>query len=149
MAGQTSHTRLIHYEAHSAFWERERASEGRRCFERGTLNADRRANWKGAALFNGLSSWRGLQKTSSEYLKCHLEAGRNNDWGDEAMMLSPGPSPRLLHGPPDVGSSLGNTGVAGEVIIFEGTFNPVLGTCHWHERRHRTQCRRRRAGPGT
>jgi hypothetical protein len=76
-----THTRLIHYEAHSGFWERERASEGRRCFERGTLNADRRANWKGATLFNGLSSWRGLQKPSSEYLKCHSEAGRNNDWG--------------------------------------------------------------------
>jgi hypothetical protein len=42
-------------------------------------------------------------------------------------MLSLGPSPRLLHGPPDVGSSLGNTGIAGEVVLFEGTFNPVLG----------------------
>jgi hypothetical protein len=49
-------------EARSGFWKGERASEGRGCFERGTLNADRKANRKGAALFNGHSSWRGLQK---------------------------------------------------------------------------------------
>ena len=49
-------------EARSGFSKGERASEGRGCFERGTLNADRKANRKGAALFNGLSSWRGLQK---------------------------------------------------------------------------------------
>jgi hypothetical protein len=36
----------------------------RGCFERGTLNADRKANRKGAALFNGPSSWRGLQKSA-------------------------------------------------------------------------------------
>jgi hypothetical protein len=42
-------------EARSGFWERERASEGRGCLERGTLNADRRTNRKRAALFNGLS----------------------------------------------------------------------------------------------
>jgi hypothetical protein len=51
-------------EAHSGFWKGERASEGRGCFERGTLNAARKANRKGAALFNGLSSWRGLQKAA-------------------------------------------------------------------------------------
>jgi hypothetical protein len=33
-------------------------------------------------------------------------------------MLSLGPSPRLLHGPPDVGSSLGSAGIAGEVVVF-------------------------------
>src|ERR1700734_3598698 len=44
-------------EARSGLWEGERASEGRGCCERGTLNADRKANRKGAALFNGLSSW--------------------------------------------------------------------------------------------
>jgi hypothetical protein len=32
-------------EARSGFWEAERASEGRGCFERGTLNADSKANW--------------------------------------------------------------------------------------------------------
>src|ERR1700733_11765885 len=42
-------------EARSGFWEGERASEGRGCLERGTLNADRKANRKGAALFNGAS----------------------------------------------------------------------------------------------
>src|SRR6202022_3172947 len=49
-------------EARSGFWERERASEGRGCFERGTLNADRKANLKGAALFNGFPSWCEQQK---------------------------------------------------------------------------------------
>jgi hypothetical protein len=48
-------------EAHSGFWKGERASEGRGCFERGTLNADRKANRKGAALFNGLSSRSGCR----------------------------------------------------------------------------------------
>ena len=36
------------------FREGERASEGRGCPERGTLNADRKANRKGAGLFHGL-----------------------------------------------------------------------------------------------
>src|SRR5580704_4883476 len=43
-------------EARSGFWKGERASGGRGCLERGTLNADRKANRKGAALFNGLSN---------------------------------------------------------------------------------------------
>jgi hypothetical protein len=38
-----------------------------------------------------------------------------------------GPSPRLRHGSPDVGSSFGIAGIAGEVVVFNGTFNPVLG----------------------
>jgi hypothetical protein len=41
-------------EARSGFREGERASEGRGCLERGTLDADRKANRKGAGLFNGL-----------------------------------------------------------------------------------------------
>jgi len=45
----------------------------------------------------------------------------------EATMLSLGPSPRLLHRSPDVGSSLGRAGIAGEVVVFKGTINPVLG----------------------
>ena len=45
-------------EARSGFREGERASEGRGCLERGTLNADRKANRKGAALFNGLTHGR-------------------------------------------------------------------------------------------
>jgi hypothetical protein len=45
----------------------------------------------------------------------------------EAPMLSLGPSPRLLHGSPDVGSSLGRAGIAGEVIVFKGASDPVLG----------------------
>jgi hypothetical protein len=43
------------------------------------------------------------------------------------MMLSLGPSPRLRHGSADVGSSLGNAGIAREVVVFNGTFDPVLG----------------------
>jgi hypothetical protein len=43
------------------------------------------------------------------------------------MMLSLGPSPRLRHGSADVGSSLGNAGIAREVVVFKGTFDPVLG----------------------
>ena len=38
------------------------------------------------------------------------------------------PSPRLIRRSPDVGSSLGNTGIAGEVVVFKRTFNPSL--CH-------------------
>src|SRR5260370_21841713 len=45
-------------EARSGFWEGERASEGRGCLERGTLNADRKANRKGASLFDGFPSRR-------------------------------------------------------------------------------------------
>jgi hypothetical protein len=45
----------------------------------------------------------------------------------EASMLSLGPSPRLLHGSPDVGSSFGRAGIAGEIVVFKGTFDPVVG----------------------
>jgi len=45
----------------------------------------------------------------------------------QASMLSLGPSPRLLHRSPDVGSSLGRAGIEREVVVFKGTFNPVLG----------------------
>ena len=53
-------------EARSGFWKGERASEGRGCLERGTLNADRKVNRKGAALFNGLSSWCESQKPAQK-----------------------------------------------------------------------------------
>jgi len=46
--------------------EGERASEGRGCLERGTLNADRKANRKGAALFDGFPAWRELQKPAQK-----------------------------------------------------------------------------------
>jgi hypothetical protein len=38
-----------------------------------------------------------------------------------------GPSPRLLHGSPDAGSSLGRAGIAGKVIVFKDTSDSVLG----------------------
>jgi hypothetical protein len=68
-------------EARSGFWKGERASEGRGCFERGTLNADRKANRKGAALFQRPFLMPRVAKASSEYLKCHSHAGRKNDKG--------------------------------------------------------------------
>src|SRR6202161_4161530 len=74
-------------EARSGFWKGERASEGRGCFERGTLNADRKANRKGAALFNGLSSWRGLQKPAQKLEESiTIQQGRTKR-GLEAPML--------------------------------------------------------------
>jgi hypothetical protein len=38
-------------------------------------------------------------------------------------MLSLGPSPRLLHGPPDVGSSLGTAGIAGDAFEEPATLS--------------------------
>src|SRR5580698_6002012 len=39
---------------------------------------------------------------------------------------SSGPSPRLLHRPSDVGSSFCRVGIAREIVVFNGTFNPIL-----------------------
>ena len=64
-------------EARSGFWEGERASEGRGCFERGTLDADRKANRKGAAPFQRPFLMARIAKASSEYLKCHSEPSRS------------------------------------------------------------------------
>jgi hypothetical protein len=58
-------------------------------------------------------------------------------------MLIARPISRLLHGSPDVGSSLGRARIAGEVIIFGPR------SCHWQKRRHRKRCRQRRDGHGT
>src|ERR1700722_17987500 len=55
-------------EARSGFLEGERASEGRGCSERGTLNADRETNRKGAVLFNGLLSWRESSRSQARDL---------------------------------------------------------------------------------
>jgi hypothetical protein len=66
--------------AHSGFWEGERASEGRGCLERGTLNAERKANRKGAALFDGLRH----DASSNSQLrdsKCQSQCNRENDNG--------------------------------------------------------------------
>ena len=60
-------------EARSGFWEGERASEGRGCFERGTLNADRKANRKGAAV-QRLSLMVQVAKASSETRRVNHEA---------------------------------------------------------------------------
>jgi hypothetical protein len=66
-------------EARSGFWKGERASEGRGCFERGTLNADRKANRKGAALFNGLLSRREFKKPAQKTRSVHSPVGGKND----------------------------------------------------------------------
>src|ERR1700733_12235947 len=60
-------------------------------------------------------------------------------------MLSFGPSPRLLHGPPDVRSSLGSAGIGGEVVVFKGPFNPVLA--HAISIRGDTECYISSGGP--
>src|SRR6202046_1030216 len=76
-------------EARSGFWKGERASEGRGCFERGTLNADRKANRKGAALFNGLSSWRGLQKPAQKLEQSiTIQQGRTTTGLEAAMLIA-------------------------------------------------------------
>jgi hypothetical protein len=42
-------------------------------------------------------------------------------------MLIARPIASPSHGSPDVGSSLGRAGIAGEVIVFKGTSDPVFG----------------------
>ena len=74
-------------EARSGFWKGERASEGRGCFERGTLNADRKANRKGAALFNSSPSWCESQKPAQKLEdSITIQQGRTTT-GLEAPML--------------------------------------------------------------
>src|ERR1700685_3048065 len=56
-------------EAHSGLWKGERASEGRGCFERGTLNADRKANRKAqraASVTRAGLLWPLLQRTFTD-----------------------------------------------------------------------------------
>src|SRR5258708_3459667 len=74
-------------EARSGFWKGERASEGRGCFERGTLNADRKANRKGAAPFNSSPSWCEQQKPAQKLEQSiTIQRGRTTT-GLEAPML--------------------------------------------------------------
>src|SRR5258708_40370047 len=92
---------------HRGFRKGERASEGRGCSERGTLNPDRKANRKGAALFQRLFTHGAGSKSQLK----ELEVPRNSLKGRirrpfQQVILSPGPSSRLLHGPPDVCGSL-------------------------------------------
>jgi len=59
---------------------------------------------------------------------------RCRPWNPEARttrqvrheLLPHGPISRLRHGSPDVGSAFGRTGIAGEIVVFEGTFDPVV-----------------------
>ncbi len=52
------------------------------------------------------------------------EEERQGDDSTEGLPLCP--VSRLRHGSPDVGSSFGRAGIAGEVVVFEGTFDPVF-----------------------
>jgi hypothetical protein len=91
------------------FGRGERASEGRGCLERGTLNADRKANRKGAreppcltALPQGASSESQLRNSKSQS-RCN-RGERQRDLKHRCLLI--GPSPRLLHSSSDVGISL-------------------------------------------
>jgi len=59
-----------------------------------------------------------------------------------------GPSPGLLHGSPDVGSSLWKGWDRGRGNRLQGHIRSGPPSCHWQKRRHRKRCRRR-DGPGT
>ncbi len=71
-------------EAPSGSREGERASEGRGCSERGTLNADRQANRKGANLF----------KSRSHGVSC-----RHNSSASRAVLTSIGRAARMIARP--------------------------------------------------
>ncbi len=64
-----------------------------------------------------------LLRATRDQLQHNKEAERQEH---ESTSLSLCPVSRLRHGPPDVGSSFGGTGIAGEVVVFEGTFDPVF-----------------------
>ena len=93
-------------EARSGFWKGERASEGRGCFECGTLNADRKANRKeppcSTVFPHGASRESQLRNSKSQSQYNREERQRDLKQG----CLSLGPSPGLLHSSADVGSSL-------------------------------------------
>src|ERR1700693_1319248 len=72
--------------ARSGFWEGERASEGRGCLERGTLNADRKANRKGGPVQRPSLMAR-VAKASSETRSVNLNATGKKDKGLESPML--------------------------------------------------------------
>jgi hypothetical protein len=68
-----------------------------------------------------------VAKANSETRRVIPQAGGRMTRANAALMLIARPSPRLLHRSPDVGSSPGKAGIAGEVLVFEGTSDPVLG----------------------
>ena len=68
--------------APSGFRKGERASEGRGCSVRGTLNADRKTNRKGAALFTPLHSRRQQQKPAQETQSGHSQLSKEECYGD-------------------------------------------------------------------
>ncbi len=106
-------------EARSGSRQGERASGGRGGFERGTLNADRKANRKGANLFKGISHGLSYRHNSSESRAVLTSTGRATRLIARPNSLPLGPSPCLLDRPPDVGSSFRRTGIAGEIVVFK------------------------------
>src|ERR1700728_4967955 len=63
--------RSPHLLRRSGFWKGERASEGRGCFERGTLKVDRKANRKESRPVQRPFLMARFAKATSEYLKPH------------------------------------------------------------------------------
>src|SRR5271170_947008 len=73
-------------------------------------------------------SWHEIAESRSEQ-RCHpLNPLEERKGTHRTEALTHGPISRLCHGSPDVRSTLGRTGIAGEIVVLEGTFNPV--GCH-------------------
>ena len=111
-------------EARSGFREGERASEGRGCFWRGTLNADRKAYRKGASpVQRSVTSWTDRSQKPAQSREDVLNLAYPS-WKTQGRCRTEGlavsPVSRFRHGSPDVGSTLGRAGIAGEVVVFVG-----------------------------
>ena len=65
-------------ETRGGFREEKRAYEGRGCFERSTLNEERKANRKRAALFNSFPH-DASSKSQLRDSKCEPQCNREND----------------------------------------------------------------------
>jgi hypothetical protein len=136
--------------AHSGFRKGERASDGRGCTERGTLNADRKVNRKGARLFNALHSCRGQQEPASETTSsCHSQLRRNN----VQAILGRNPIARPISWPSPWSSGCRQFASKGWDrgidSHLQGRVGYGLPSCHWHTRPHRMLCLRLQDGPGT
>ena len=92
-------------EARSGFREGERASEGRGCTWRGTLNARQKGKPEGSLPVQWISHGTRLQKADQNN-GVVLRTQRKNEKGiDRTEALPHGPISRLCHGSPNVGSS--------------------------------------------
>lgn len=134
--------------AHSGFRKGERASEGRGCSERGTLNADRRQTGKEPRSSKPLHSWREQQKPAQETHSGHSHTLKKNPlWRfQSADVIAPptsSPSPWSF-GCKQLALKGWDRGINS---YHQGRVRYGPPSCHWHKRRHRTLCPRRQAGP--